>query len=153
MYHIPMADSFGIGWRNESYSGGAFKHIRVAAWIGILSMTTSHLPVRLPTALERTLCFIPPFRDLFSLVIYNRLRTGCCLTQSQFSKINSCIGTGCFRSMNPYRECPEASGDRPGYRGSYRHRSFPVSPIWSGPGIDPPRGCCKAAYSVFAKDC
>jgi hypothetical protein len=26
-----MADSIGIGWRNESYSGGAFNHIQVAA--------------------------------------------------------------------------------------------------------------------------
>jgi len=40
MHHIPMADSFGIGWRNESYSGGAFKHIRAAAWIGILIEVT-----------------------------------------------------------------------------------------------------------------
>ena len=32
-----MADSIGIGWRNESYSGGAFNHIRVAASVGILS--------------------------------------------------------------------------------------------------------------------
>ena len=37
MHHIPMADSFGIRWRNASYSGGAFKYIRVAAWIGILT--------------------------------------------------------------------------------------------------------------------
>ena len=117
------------------------------------NLLISHLPVRLPTALERTLCFIPPFRDLFSLVIYNRLRAGCYLTQSQFSKINSCIGTGCFQSMNPYRECPEASGGHPGYRGSSRHRSFHGQTIRSGPGIDPPPGCCKAVYSVFVKDC
>jgi hypothetical protein len=31
----PMADSIGIRWRNESYSGGAFNHIRVAACVGI----------------------------------------------------------------------------------------------------------------------
>jgi hypothetical protein len=34
--HIHMADSIGIGWRNESYLGGAFDHIRVAACVGIL---------------------------------------------------------------------------------------------------------------------
>jgi hypothetical protein len=36
MDHIHMADSIGIGWRNESYLGGAFDHIRVAACVGIL---------------------------------------------------------------------------------------------------------------------
>ena len=34
-----MADSIGIGWRNESYLGGAFNHIRVAACVGILTLT------------------------------------------------------------------------------------------------------------------
>ena len=39
MDHIPMADSIGIGWRNESYSGGAFNHIQVAACVGIFNLT------------------------------------------------------------------------------------------------------------------
>jgi transcriptional regulator with XRE-family HTH domain len=37
MDHIPMADSIEIGWRNESYLGGDFNHIRVAACVGILT--------------------------------------------------------------------------------------------------------------------
>jgi hypothetical protein len=32
-----MADSIGIGWRSESYLGGAFNHIRVATCVGILT--------------------------------------------------------------------------------------------------------------------
>jgi hypothetical protein len=46
--------------------------------------------------------FHPSLSGFVSLVIYNRLRAGCYLTQSQFSKINSGIGTDYFRSMNPY---------------------------------------------------
>ena len=77
----------------------------------------------------RTLCFIPPFRDLFSFVIYNRLQAGCYRTQYQLSKINSCIGTGCFQSRNPYRECPEGFAARHGYRGSSRPKAFHGQPI------------------------
>ena len=36
-----MADSIGIGWRNESYLGGAFNHIRVATCVGILTWLTA----------------------------------------------------------------------------------------------------------------